>query len=112
MTLICWLFIVVGYGSFLRGLEPLVRSATSTQPASLTSHDFADAAWVVGTALAALLAGAFMLSEHFWVLSLAVSWMVFHIALSLLHDMTELLVHCLLFGMIFYILFRPASSAY
>jgi len=38
--------------------------------------------------------------------------MAFHIVLSAMHDLPQLLVHCAIFGPILYVLFRRPATAF
>ena len=55
--------------------------------------------WVVGSANLCLLL-------H-W---LALAWIGFHVILSAFHTLTELAIHSLFFGILAFLLFRPAST--
>ena len=62
--------------------------------------------------LAAVVAGVFMLYGRNWARWLLVIWIIFHIVLSALHSIFQLLLHALIFTVILYFLFRRESSAY
>ena len=71
-----------------------------------------DTVWVCPVRFLAVLGGAFMLYGFNWARWLLVLWMAFHIVLSALHSLQQLLVHSLLFAAILFFLFRPRASAY
>jgi hypothetical protein len=102
VTIISWLFVATGVLGFVR------HAAESKAQGRLDS----DAVWACGVNLVAVIAGAFMLRGSNWARWLLVAWMAFHIVLSAFHKLSELAVHCALFGVIGYFLFRPAVSAY
>jgi hypothetical protein len=54
----------------------------------------------------------FMLRGNNWARWLLVIWMGYHIILSAFHSIRELVMHCVIFGIIIYFLFRPKASAY
>ena len=71
-----------------------------------------DTLWVCSVRFLAVLGGVFMLYGFNWARWLLVLWMAFHIVISAMHSLRQLLVHSLLFGAILFFLFRPRASAY
>lgn len=71
-----------------------------------------DVIWAVLTDLVAILCGAYVLRGHNWARWLALAWIGFHVILSALHILPGLIVHSLLFVVLAYLLFRPASTRY
>ncbi len=53
-----------------------------------------------------------MLRGSNWARWLALAWIAFRVFLSFLHSWQEVLVHCLLFVVIGYVLFSPEARAY
>ena len=100
ITLIGWLFIVVG------AIALLYHRQEFTSP-----FDY-DLLWVCLVRLLALLGGVFLLFGFNWARWLLAVWMGFHIVISAMHSLQELLIHALLFTVILYFLFRPKASAY
>ena len=102
VLLLSCLFIAVGVGSFvvhLTGFKP-------HQPF------LQELFWISLVNLAAVVAGIFMLRGRNWAAWLALAWMAFHVGLSFFHSRQELLVHCLFFVLIGWLLFRPGSRSY
>ena len=64
------------------------------------------------TELLAITCGIFMLRGHNWARWLAVAWIAFHVAISIMHPLRELIVHAVLFVVIAWILLRPAAGRY
>jgi hypothetical protein len=62
--------------------------------------------------LLAVLAGAYMLRGRNWARWLWLAWMAFHVAVSFLHSVSEVLMHALFLAVFAYLLFRPPASAY
>jgi hypothetical protein len=60
----------------------------------------------------AILCGVFMLRGANWARWLLLAWMAYHIVLSALHGLLQVVMHGVLFAMIAYFLFRPAASSY
>ena len=64
------------------------------------------------TALAAIVAGAFLLRGRDWARWLALAWMAFHVVLSVFHTIPELAIHSLFFAVLAYFLLRPYAHRY
>ena len=71
-----------------------------------------DLLWVSVVRLLAIVAGIFMLRGLNWARWLAVAWIAFHVAISFLNSMQQVLVHSLFLAVIAYLLFRPEANAY
>lgn len=71
-----------------------------------------DGAWIELTEFLAIIAGAFMLRGHNWARWLAVAWAGFHVVLSAFHSFHEAAIHCLLFAIIAWLLFRRQATRY
>jgi hypothetical protein len=107
ITVISWIFIVVGSIGLLSSLLSVVNTEASHRITDLEAH------WMIPVARAlALVAGALMLSGFNWGRWLIVVWLAFHVIISLLHSPFELIVHVLLLAVTLYFLFRPPASAY
>ena len=59
-----------------------------------------------------IVAGLFILRGRNWARWLLVVWIAFHIVISALHSMFQLLLHAVIFTVILYFLFRRESSSY
>ena len=102
ITIISWLFLAAGIiGLAYHATEFKVRRPFEN-----------DAVWVCFVRFLAILCGVFMLRGSNWARWLLAGWMGYHILLSALHSPLQLVVHGLLFAVIFYFLFRPTASAY
>ena len=109
LTIIGWLFVVVGIGSLVRHLGPLVLG-----DASAPAPDAGDAAlaWIVASGLVAIAGGVLLLrrvSCGRWVIA---AWLAFHIWVGWLHDPLSLAMHAALFVVVVFFLFRPVASAW
>ena len=82
--------------------------------ASFRSHSLSgqELLWIILLNAVAIFAGIFMLRRRFWAAWLALVWMAFHVGISLLDSRQKLVVHSLLFVLIAWLLFRPASRAF
>jgi hypothetical protein len=100
ITIIGWLFIVVGAIALLYHSQ------------EFTSQFDYDLLWVCSVRFLATVGGAFLLFGFNWARWLLAVWMGFHIVISAMHSLQELLIHALLFTVILYSLFRPKASAY
>ena len=102
ITIIGWIFIITGSIGLIYHLTELnVQHPLEN-----------DTVWVCSVRFLAVLGGVFMLYGFNWARWLLVLWMAFHIVLSAMHSVQQLLVHSLLFAAILFFLFRPRASAY
>jgi uncharacterized membrane protein HdeD (DUF308 family) len=106
ITIISWLFIVLGSIALVSGLLPMVNATAEQRVADLKSH------WMVHLShLAQIVSGLFMLRGHNWARWLLVAWIAFHIVISALHSIPQLAIHVAIFSVILFFLFhRPASE--
>ena len=104
ITIVAWLFVAVG----VFGLVGDALTALDERSAGFDS----DGTYAVLSHLAAFLGGFFLLVGRAWARRLLVAWMAFYLVLSAMHDLTQLLVHCVIFAPILFFLFRPRASAY
>lgn len=102
VTMLAWLYIAVGTAGFFLHLHELNRGNV---------FQF-DGVWVELTELTAILCGAFMLRGHNWARWLAMAWIGFHVILSVLETHRGLIVHCILFVVFAWVLFRPQAGRY
>ena len=107
ITVISWIFIVLGSIGFLASLLPYVDTTTAQRIAEFKTHWMVHLARILG-----VVSGVGMLYGFNWARWLLVVWMGFHIVLSVLHSPFQLIVHSLLFTVVLYFLFRPQASAY
>jgi len=68
--------------------------------------------WVFSIRLLGILGGVFLIRGRNWARWVLVGWMAFHVAVSALHSLSEVVVHSLLFGTILWLLFRAPISGY
>jgi hypothetical protein len=102
VTIISWLFIVVGGVGLLYHFSEVIGRHR-------LDYELVEVCFV---RLMAIVAGVFMLRGCNWARWLLVLWMAYHIVLSAFHSPLECALHCLLFGGVAYFLFRPRVSAY
>jgi hypothetical protein len=107
ITIIGWIFIAFGSIGFLSSFLPPIGSLNALSPAEIQTH------WMVHVArIAGVVSGVFMLKGMNWARWLLVVWIVFHLIVSVLHSLMELLMHAVIFAVVLYFIFRPPSSAY
>jgi hypothetical protein len=97
ITIIGWLFIAVGVVAL-------------TYHSTHLSEDHI--VWILFVRFLALVCGVSLLFRQNWARWLTAVWLAYHVYLSLHHPPSELIIHTLLFLVIFYSLFRSESSAY
>ena len=102
VTIIGWLFIAVGLLGF-------AYHATEFNPE--VSLD-ADLALVLVVRLLAIVGGVFLLRAANWARWLLLLWMAYHVILSTMHPVMELLMHIALLLAIAYFLLRPKTASY
>jgi hypothetical protein len=106
ITIISWLFIVLGIVSLVHGLMPGRRVAGSDTALSfghLLAHTLH---------LLALVGGAFLLRGRNWARWLLTGWMAIHIVIGFAHGLGPTLMHLGIFGWLTYLLFRPGANAF
>jgi len=107
ITLISWLFILFGSIALVSALLPIAGATQAQIVAEFKQH------WMVHLSrLASIVAGLFMLRGHNWARWLLVVWMAFHIVISALHSLGQLLMHVAIFAVILFFLFRRPASAF
>jgi hypothetical protein len=112
VTVIGWLFVCVGCASLIGGGWRFVRDRNHAGVAESRAHDLLDFGFVAASAVLAVVGGTFALRGCHWARWLLVVWMGLHVVLSLFHSASELLMHCVLFAVILWFLFRQRASAY
>jgi hypothetical protein len=100
VTIIGWLFIAAGALGFAYHVTELKRPFEY------------DVLWVCFLRLLAILCGVFVLRGSNWARWLLVIWIAYHVALSVFHSWSGVLIHTLLLVVVAYFLFRPSASAY
>ena len=106
ITVISWIFIVLGGIALFAGLLPLPQRITELEQ---NPFEFG-LVQVVG--ILGVLAGAFMLGGFNWARCLLVAWLAFHVILSAFHSLIQLTLHGLLAAVVGYFLFRAPAAAY
>jgi hypothetical protein len=96
-----WLFIAIGAVS----LAMDVRFA-------FTRGGGIDEAWIFLVHALAIVAGAFMLRGADWARWLALLWMAFHVAITVMNAWRGFAFHAILFAGIAYLLFRADAWAW
>jgi hypothetical protein len=99
VTGVAWVLIVVGIGMFVFHFPELL-------------HLSWDGILIELLELLAVVAGAFMLRRQNWARWLALAWLAFHIALTLVPPFHGLVVHVLILAGIAWILLRPDAAEY
>ena len=112
ITVVGWLFVCVGCVSLVAGVRKFISPSTHANMPGSNAQNALDLALVVVRAMAEAAGGAFVLRGHNWARWLLVGWLTFHVVLSALHPLDELLVHSVLFAVGLYVLFRAPASAY
>jgi hypothetical protein len=100
VTVVGWLFVATGAVGFI-------------YHAFAEQHPFdRELVWVELVRLLAIVGGVFLLRGHNWARWLLLAWIAYHVALSAVHSVFEVVVHLLLLVVISWVLFRPDASAY
>jgi hypothetical protein len=112
VTLISWLFILVGAVTCLGDLQPLFDAEAGRRLAGYRPHHPVRLEIDQVAHFLALAGGYFMLRGFNWARWLLLVWMTFHIGIGALQSLFAGLVHGLLFAVMGYFLLRRESSAY
>jgi hypothetical protein len=112
ITFVAWVFIAAGAAGLLNDLWPLLTSDATQQLAKLKADGLWDLgpAWI--TRILGVVGGVGLLYLHNWARWLLVAWMLFHIGISVLHSLHEVLVHAAIFIPLTYLMFRRSSEPY
>jgi hypothetical protein len=112
ITIIAWFFVAAGIAGLLNDLWPLMTSGAAAQMAKLKADGLADLGPAWTTRALAIVGGIWLLRGRNWARWLLVAWMAFHIVLSAFQSWDKLVIHCLIFTPILYLLFRSSSEGY
>lgn len=112
VTVVAWLFITTGALGLVKDWLPLLGSSAAQHGAGLRAEGAAMLALIWSVRALAVVGGVGLLKGQTWSRWLLVAWMVFHAALSAGHSFGALLMHCAIFTLIGYVLFRPESSRF
>jgi hypothetical protein len=102
ITIIGWLFILVGTIGFLYHANEL-RSPRRFGYSLV---------WICLLRLIAIVSGAFLLRGSNWARWVLLIWMAYHVGLGVLHSWSDVLTHSLILIVIAFFLLRPQASAY
>ncbi|HKW96797.1 MAG TPA: hypothetical protein VJN43_03645 [Bryobacteraceae bacterium] len=102
VTIIAWVYIVVGTAGFAYHFREFEGRAVFA----------GDTLWVELVRLAAVAAGIFLLRGHNWARWLAVAWIAVHVVVSAFHSVPQLAVHAVFCAAIAYFLFRREAAEY
>jgi hypothetical protein len=111
ITLIAWLFILVGAGTLIGALfvALLADSSHIHDPLGrFHGHELL----AIGVAVGAGVGGLLLLKRKGWGRWLILAWLVFHTVMSYRHGMTKFVVYLGLTVVIGTLLFLPTASAY
>lgn len=112
ITLVAWIFILVGTAGLLADLWPLLTSDAGRQIASFRAQGPAELWLAWGLRSLAIVGGLGLLHGHNWARWLLTFWVSAHVGISLLHSLGEVLAHCAIFLPILYLLFRRPVKPY
>lgn len=104
ILIIGWLFVVLG------GLRIIAGFWISSLFAG--GYLRSDDVWVIMSGVVALAGGILVLRGIGLGRWMIMAWLVFHVVLSWLHSVSELIIHAALLAVIGYFLLRPQTSAY
>jgi hypothetical protein len=110
VTIIGCTYIVVGCALLTAEVLKFIESRAGTPETDW--HNVRDTGFVVASAMLAAVAGAFLLRGSNWARWLCIFWMGAHVIIGALHSLMPLVVHSLLFVVIFYLLASTPASAY
>ena len=68
--------------------------------------------WILFLRILAVVCGLLLLFRIKWARWLAIAWLVYHIIISALNSISEMIAHILLLILVSVLLFLPVSSAY
>lgn len=112
ITLVAWLFIVVGAAGILNDLWPLLTARAAEHLARLKADGLADLGPAWTTRLLGVVGGVGLLHHRNWARWLLVAWMAFHMGISVMHSLTEVLLHAVIFAPLLYLMFRRSAAPY
>lgn len=111
VTIIGWLFLIVGAATFVGGFVPLVRSMRGAG-LETPAHEWRDFAMATTLHVLAIVAGAGLLWRRDWARWLTLAWMGCHVVLSFWHAASQGIVHGVMLVALAYFLFRPTVTAW
>ncbi len=112
ITIVAWVFIVVGAAGILNDLWPLLTARAAEHLASLKADGLADLGPAWATRLLGVVGGVGLLYHRNWARWLLVAWMAFHMGISVMHSLTEVLMHAAIFAPLTYLMFRRSAAPY
>jgi hypothetical protein len=107
VTALGWLFVAVGVFSLGRQLVTFAGG----RPALVTSLP-GDFWYAAVSAAAVLIAGAFILKGARWARWLLAAWLLFHVALGLVHGPVTIVVHTVLAAVVLWLLYRRQAAGW
>lgn len=105
ITILAWVFVVVGSVGLAGGLIQLLR-VINTGGLSSNQHYLTESGFTALSGLIATIGGAGLLHGFRWARWVCIIWMAFHVVLSVWHSMIEVVFHLLMLVGMAYILFR------
>jgi hypothetical protein len=111
ITIIGCVFIAVGGIGLIAHAWPMLHPG-APQALGGEAEPLGDLVLAAISSLAAMTGGAFVLNGRSWARWLLMAWLAFHVVLSAMHALVELVVHSLLAGVVLYVLFRPRAAAF
>lgn len=102
VTFVGWFFIAAGTIGFLYHAAEIRTQGTFGY----------EEAWVLVVRLVAVAGGVFLLRGANGARWLVLGWMAYHVILSTLHSVSEVVVHVAFLGVIAWVLLRPPAARY
>ncbi|MDX2119805.1 MAG: hypothetical protein SF070_01960 [Gemmatimonadota bacterium] len=112
ITLVAWIFIVVGAAGILKDLWPLLTADAAQHLARLKADGLADLGPAWTTRLLGVVGGVGLLHHRTWARWLLVAWMAFHLGISVMHSLIEVVMHAVIFAPLVYLMFRRSGAPY
>ena len=107
ITLTSWIFIAAGCIGLIYHFLPQHIGELKAQ------HSFEyELIWVSFVRILAVVCGVFMLRGFNWARWLLVVWIAYQVIRSAFHSPLEVVMHCVLFCTVAYLLFRPQATRY
>ena len=112
ITVVAWIFIVVGTAGLLNDLWPLATPHAAAQLAKLRSDGWLDLGPAWSLRALAIVGGVALLQGRNWARWLLAAWMLAHVVISIANSTSEMLMHLAIFAPLTYLIFRPAVDAF
>jgi len=112
LTLAAWAFILVGAGSILKDVVPLVGPDHASALRGLLAEGGVGLSLIWSLRALAVVGGVFVLRGRAWARWLLAAWMIFHVGISMFHSIGEVAAHVVIFAVLSWALFRPPASRY